>query len=134
MFYERFQNLDLDKAELEVFKLFLDSIVLFVDRGLVRIGVLSFLSTSNGRKLVRGRKERKQHHNLVCRIEPMQARLNGRVYVVKHQDRNQTRPCHKSTNQPSRKNLISFSRINKKKGFLLSFLRSLLLSLTIVSP
>lgn len=42
MFYERFQNLDLDKAELEVFKLFLDSIVLFVDRGPVRIGVCLF--------------------------------------------------------------------------------------------
>ncbi|KAJ5250716.1 hypothetical protein N7489_001126 [Penicillium chrysogenum] len=40
MFYERFQNLDLDKAELEVFKLFFwDSIVLFVDRAPVRIGV-----------------------------------------------------------------------------------------------
>ena len=43
MFYERFQNLDLDKAELEVFKLFfLDSIVLFVDRAPVRIGVRLF--------------------------------------------------------------------------------------------
>lgn len=40
MFYERLANLDLDKAELEVFKLFLDSIVLFVDRGPVRICVV----------------------------------------------------------------------------------------------
>ena len=82
---------------------------------------LSFLSTSNGEKLVRGRNERKQHHNIVCRIEPMQACPDGHVYVVKHQDRNQTRPCHKSTNQPSRKNLNSFSRINKKKASIIFF-------------
>ncbi|KAJ5829223.1 uncharacterized protein N7525_007476 [Penicillium rubens] len=79
MFYERFQNLDLDKAELEVFKLFFGFHCSFCRSGSGSNRRLSFLGTSNGEKLVRGKEGRKQHHNLVCRIEPMQARPNGRV-------------------------------------------------------
>ncbi|KAJ5817547.1 hypothetical protein N7447_007555 [Penicillium robsamsonii] len=50
MLYERFQNLDLDKAELEVFKLFF-----FGFHWAWFESALSFL-TSNGKKLVRGKR------------------------------------------------------------------------------
>jgi hypothetical protein len=49
MLYERLQDLDPDKAEPEVFKLFLIPLFLFVDQARLE-SACSLLSTSNGEK------------------------------------------------------------------------------------
>lgn len=119
MVYERLQNLDPDKAEPEVFKLFfwIPLFVLSIRPGSNR----RFLFyTSNGGSWYKESRRINITTSFVA-LSPCKHAQMERVYVLKHQDRNQTRPCHKSTNQPSRKNLISFSRINKKKRLSIIF-------------
>lgn len=71
----------------------------FVGQTWLKSGVPSCLEGEEDKK--------KAHHNLVCRIEPMQSTPKWTCVCSKTPD--QTRPdqSHKSTNQPSR-NLISF--------------------------
>lgn len=103
--HESYDRLSLSTSQNRKFQIFFwIPIVLFL---LVRPG--SSLGVPSCLENPRRMEKEKAHHNLVCRIEPMQARQeNGLVYVVKTPD--QTRPdqSHKYTNQLSR-NLVSFS-------------------------
>jgi hypothetical protein len=64
------------------------------------------------------------HHNLVCRIEPMQARLKGRVNVVKHQ----TKPETRFPQNPPANRATSF-HFSYKQGFFLNVCSFLSISL-----
>jgi len=61
------QSLDLVEPEVSNFFFFWIPIVLFCRSDSARLGVPSCLEDS-------GEDKKKAHHNLVCRIEPMQAR------------------------------------------------------------